>query len=180
MKCKWCAGTALRKQGHIWLCKKHYRFQQMRVRAKRFNSFVPTYQQLQEMLPADMKCVGCARRMVWLSSEDASRVLSLQHDRSGGVRFLCRACNTRHAARVGDSFYKLSIGEKFCPGCNAALPLSAFSTDNSGRWKNRNTYCRECRTARHAAWVSENRSRENAKRRAYYHARKKSGNPIPR
>ena len=181
MKCKWCPAKAVRKQGRIWLCKKHYRFQQMRCNAKRHGKSVPSYEELESLwTESGGRCPTCDRTFNWLSVEGTGTVVSLQHDRNGGRRLLCRSCNTRHASFSGDSFYSTDPQKRICPRCRKSLPLSSFSRDKSRRWKTLNTYCRTCRAALHATWVAKNRKKYNEKRRQYYHRRKASGNPIPR
>lgn len=180
-QCQWCGEGAYIKQGHIWLCKKHYRFSQMRTNAKRHSKTVPSYLQLEKLYwLSDMRCAGCGEQMVWLSKENSQRVVSLQHDRSGEIRFLCRACNTRHASFKDDSFYTADPTKRKCPRCNKELPLERFSTDRSSRWKNKSVYCRRCSAAYYVEWVAQNREEYNEKRREYYHKRKADGNPIPR
>lgn len=178
--CSLCKIPAVIKQGHQWLCVRHYRFRQMRSCARRRGKTVPSCQELELMVPKNMQCPGCSRTMVWRSKEGPATVISLQHDRSGKMRMLCRSCNTRHAAFMGDSFYTHDQTKRVCPRCKQLLDWNHFSTDRTPRWKNKNTYCRQCRTEMHAAWVAKNRERENAKRRDYYHQRKACGNPIPR
>ena len=181
MNCKWCNQEAVRKQGRNWYCKKHYRFSQMRGTAKRRGKVVPSYGDLENLnTETGGKCPVCKRTLNWLSKDGTSTVVTLQHDRSGGVRFLCLSCNTRHASFPNDTFYSTDPNMRMCPRCKTRLPLSEFSKDNNGRWKNTNTYCRKCRTIMHGEWVSSNREKYNAKRRDYYHARKNAGNPIPR
>ena len=181
MKCKWCDDEAIRKQGRIWLCKKHYRFQQMRVTAKRQGKSVPEYGELERLWQeSGGTCKVCNRKLNWLSSEGTCTVITLQHDRQGGTRLLCLSCNTRHASFDGDSFYDANSERRVCPSCRRSLPWDSYTTDNSSRWKNKNTYCKECRNTKHAEWVKRNREKYNEKRREYYHKRIANGCPIPR
>ena len=181
MICKWCGDEVFRKQGRIWLCKKHYRFQQMRVRAKSRGKAVPSYDWLEEQWRSIKgSCPVCHRDVNWLSKEGSATVLTLQHDRNGDMRLLCLSCNVRHASFEDDSFYETDPNRRICPRCRRSLPWGAFCADNNSRWKNKKSYCRQCSTKYHNEWVIKNRKRENAKRRKYYHARIESGNPIPR
>lgn len=180
MKCSRCVVNATIKQGHQWLCDKHYRFGQMRSRAKTSGKLVPSHEELHRMAPEDMNCRCCKRRMNWRQRDGASTTATLQHNRDGSMEIICLSCNVRHASMNGDSFYKLADDRKTCPDCKRTLPLTSFCADKSGRWKNRKSTCRTCSSTRHAAWVGNNREECNAKRRKYYHARKASGNPIPR
>lgn len=180
--CSWCRVDGFRVQGHLFLCKKHYRFQQMRSKAKQVGKKVPSYDELEKLLNelSDFKCPKCNRGMNWLSKEGTSSVLTLQHDHSGDVRFLCLSCNVRHGGKGTDEFYSWPNNHKKCPGCKLILPFDKFATDRSDRFENKYTYCRKCATLRHKVWVSNNREIFNMKRRAYYHARKESGKPLPR
>lgn len=181
MKCKWCRRNAFRKQGRIWLCKRHYRFQQMRANAKRHGKSVPAYEWLEQAWNAlKNRCPVCSQKLNWLSSEGTSTVVTLQHDRSGTHRLLCLSCNVRHSSFEDDTFYSSDPSKRVCPRCQYTLPISRFGTDNSGRWKNKKAYCRDCSTWYHRQWVLANKEAFNAKRRAYYHRRKDSDNPIPR
>jgi hypothetical protein len=103
----------------------------------------PTIAQLEAMVPDDMRCVGCGRSMVWSREECRSRVMTLQHDRSGLFRFICQGCNTKHASMPGDTFYGLQVGHKFCAGCNQQKPVAEFATDRSRR-SGRKARCRAC------------------------------------
>jgi len=178
MKCKWCKKKAHVKQGSVWLCKKHYRFMQMRVNAKRNKKTVPPYEELEKILLPN--CPVCKRKFNWLSKEGAQTVITLQHDRSGAFRFLCLSCNVRYASFKDDSFYSQSPKTKICPKCKKEKPWSEYHTDNSARWKNKKTYCKDCSYLIMKNWKLKNKEAFNAKRREYYHRRKESGNPIPR
>jgi hypothetical protein len=179
--CSKCGNAAILKQGHQWLCEKHYRFSSMRTRAKRDGKYVPSYEELESMVPGNMTCPSCKRVMNWRQRDGAATVITLQHNRDGTIQFLCLSCNTRHASREGDSFYNENPQmEKRCPICGLVKPLGLFSTDNGKRWKNKKTLCTECSSKSHKEWVNKNRMDHNAKRRAYYHRRIAAGNPIPR
>ena len=177
--CKWCKKESIMKQGRIWLCVKHYRFQQMRCNAKRHGKTVPTYSELELMLSGlmDMQCQLCKQKMNWRSIDGQSTVISLQHWRSGGFGLLCRSCNTRHAFRPGDSF-EYSEFEKHCPGCSQLKPVGEFYTDKRGRWSNTKTYCKGCSDERCKAWVRANRDRYNEYQRMARTRRKANSNPV--
>lgn len=162
-RCRWCEAVAVRKQGRLWLCAKHYRFQQMRAVAQRTQKAVPTYDVLAAILlnlGDNRRCPVCERQMNWLGVDGQATVLTLQHDRDGTIRFLCRSCNTRHAAYPNDEFYSLPPAYKRCPGCEQVLPYAEFTKDRR-RWDEKTTYCKECKYARHTAWIKQNRDRYN-------------------
>lgn len=153
MKCSkaYCETEAVRRMGNGSYCLRHYRFSHMRRRARKDGKTVPTYAELESLVPDPFACSVCKRRMNWLSSEGTSTVVTLQHDRSGGHRLLCLACNTRHAALPGDSLYDIPPDMRRCPACRKLKHLDAFCMDAS-RFAGRKTYCRPCSSARHRAW----------------------------
>lgn len=167
--CKWCSAPSHIKQGHIWLCVKHYRFSSMRSVAKRHGKYVPGYEELELILNSlnGFSCKDCLREMNWLSKEGQSTVISLQHYRSGLLGLVCRACNTRHARQEADTFCDIPKDSKRCPSCKEIKKLSCFKGDFSGKWADRKTYCKPCSNKKHLEWVSKNRSYVNAKQREY-------------
>ncbi len=178
--CSRCPEASVIKQGHQWLCAKHYRFGQMRATAKRRGKAVPLHEWLEESCAKTMVCRCCSRGMNWRQVDGPSTVACLQHNRDGTMEIICLSCNTRHGQMNNDEFYSLPQGSKRCPSCRQVKSLSDFCADNSGRWGNRKSTCRPCSTAAHAAWVNSTRTKYNADKRNYYHARKAAGNPIPR
>lgn len=155
------------------------RMLQMRWTAKYHGKTIPSISELENLIPKDMKCPVCSRTMNWFRKEGHSTVITLQHDRDGSHRILCQACNVRHAFREGDSFYQ-SKDLKRCQRCGELKPYTDFYADNSKRWQNKFGKCKPCTALIGKEYVSKNRRRFNEKRRAYYHKRKTSGNPIPR
>ena len=153
LKCsrKDCRVQQFRRLGNAKYCPRHYRFATMRTCAKRHGKTVPTWDELESLVPTNLTCQPCGRPMNWLARDGGSTVITLQHDRSGAYRLMCRACNTRHAAHPGDEFYAIPPDMRRCPGCLHVKPLSAFAMDVS-RWLGRTTYCRGCARGRHQAW----------------------------
>lgn len=162
--CAWCDQPSHIKQGRIWLCRKHYRFSSMRSRAKRDGKQVPSRSELEGMVPTPFVCVGCSLPMTWGRENGASSQATLQHDRSGVLRIICLACNTRHAAHPDDTYYDIPSGYKRCAKCERVLPQERFSQDRS-RPIGLKSSCRECSGSAHAKWRTENRDHYNAKQR---------------
>lgn len=163
--CAWCDQPSHIRQGRILLCVKHYRFSGMRSRAKRDGKTVPTRDQLEAIIPEPFNCPACRRPMQWLRTLGASSQVTLQHDRSGELKLICLACNTRHAQHPGDSFYDIPEGKKRCPNCDQVLPLAGFAVDRS-RPMGRKSFCRACSSVVHTLWRRKNRDHYNAKQRA--------------
>ena len=156
------------------------RMLQMRWAAKYNGKTVPSIAELEAMIPKDIVCPECKRKMNWFRKEGHSTVITLQHDRDGKHRILCQGCNVRHAFMRRDDFYKFPKDKKRCYVCGTVKPLTEFWTDNSTRWMNKFGKCKPCGNKKHQEWVARNREVYNARKRAYYHKRKNSGNPIPR
>ena len=185
-KCKWCEESAIRRQGRIWLCEMHYRFQQMRVHAKRRGKSSPSYEDLQSLtlqLGKGLTCPVCRRAMNWLATEGQDTVVSLRHDKSGNHRLLCRSCSTRATSMPGDSFYELPPDMKMCHSCAEIKPLSDFLVDRS-RSRSRGAYCKSCSNRRVSGWVKERREasmesrlREIVRRRRAYCKKERAGRP---
>lgn len=168
MKCKWCSSSATIKQGRIWLCDKHYRFQQMRVLAARKTKLVPEYSHLESMFATlhEMQCPCCKEKMHLRGKHGMSKVMTLQHDRSGNIRFMCLSCNTRHQHFDGDTFYTHDPSTHPCRDCGKVLPKDAFWKDRS-RPLGIKSYCKECNNKRIKKWASNNRTKLRRKSREY-------------
>lgn len=168
-QCARCSRNACRHQGHQDLCAVHYRFGQMRANAKRSGKAVPTHEQLERLMSATTSagrliCVGCGREMNWLAVDGESTVVSLQHDRDGTLRLICRSCNTRHAFTPGDEFYSRAKSEKFCRGCERWLSKESFGVDRS-KPSGLTGRCTRCLRIAQARWAATNRERINAAQR---------------
>lgn len=175
-----CAEVAVRKQGHQWLCAKHYRFGQMRVRAKRDGKVTPTHEQLENLFSWDgLKCRDCGRHMNWLRHEGAASQITLQHYRSGSMGFVCLSCNARHASMPGDSYQQMPKDHKRCPSCKTVKSAAEFTIDQSRSGElRRKSKCRACSDAATTEWKENNRDRYNEYQRAYRARRKMQGNPV--
>ena len=179
--CSRCGIPAIRKCGNQWLCAQHYRFGQMRARAAYRGLSVPSHTCLHALLPVGMICQDCGVPMVWLSSEDRCRVITLQHYRDGSFGLVCKSCNSRHAKMLGDSYRDMPKDHKLCPQCSTIKPLLEFYRDNGRSGKMKYTsHCKLCVDLRTRQWKANNSEKANATRRAYYHQRIADGNPIPR
>lgn len=167
-RCKWCSRKAYVRQGRIWLCKKHYRFSQMRTCAKRHNKYVPTYEELELLTINTLQidkgkvCPECNRVMNWVKKDGSSTVVTLQHDRSGNIKLLCQSCNSRHSKYDGDSFYTRNKSKKLCPKCKDEKELSDFFNvkSSSKRWLNKGSYCKDCNRKYQKEYAREYRKRQ--------------------
>lgn len=129
-RCTICAdlATVIRNKTH--LCDMHYRTQQMRVGARVSNKAEPSALCVNNLAKclvlAGMKCPVCDRVMNWLFKDGRSTVVTLQHDRDGTIRLMCKGCNSKHHWLPGDSFYDLPEGHKRCPKCGDIKPRAEF------------------------------------------------------
>lgn len=151
--CSVCGNSATIKQGHQNLCDKHYRFGQMRAKAKRDGKVVPTRSELSVMLGVDLVCPDCKMQMNWRAKDGQATVASLQHYRDGSMSIVCRSCNTRHAFMEGDAYREMPKDHKRCPSCATTKPQSEFSADNgrAGIMKLKST-CKKCSDKKVNQW----------------------------
>lgn len=164
--CSRCGDEASHWQGRQWLCPKHYRFGQMRAKAKQRGLAVPTQEQLALLVPPGLQCPECHMVMNWLARDGQTFTATLQHYRDGTFGIVCRSCNTRHAYAPGDSFRDSPKDHKFCPRCEQFRPFSDYATDNGRRGNlNLKSWCKPCSNAAHTEWRIKNRDYYNAKQR---------------
>lgn len=155
------------------------RIAQMRATARNRRKSVPSVSELRALFAAldDGRCPECG--VVMRLSGVGGETVTLQHDRSGAFRLLCRRCNTRHASFPGDSFYDRDDTKRRCPDCEQIKPLQDFAVDRRNcSVVKRKTYCRPCSAARLLSWQRTNRDYYNARQREYRARRKAAGNPV--
>lgn len=162
--CAWCKSPAHIRQGRILLCEAHYRLSSMKIRAKRDGKVAPSVKELEALVPSPFVCGGCKRPMNWLQKHGASTQATLQHDRNGTLKIVCLACNSKHAAHPGDSFWSVPEGHKRCASCERTLAASDFARDRS-RPCGLKASCKQCSHSQHTKWRTDNRDHYNAKQR---------------
>jgi hypothetical protein len=144
--CTQCDRTGVVFKCNRWLCEIHFRIQCMRDSASFKGKFVPDKHLLfvlAEQVEANaMKCSHCSQIMVWRGEKGQRNVVSLQHDRDGGIRLLCFDCNFNHRYFPGDTFYTTPRGWKYCPKCSTAKPPGDFYRQGNGKLK---SYCKACK-----------------------------------
>lgn len=145
-----CPEPSFGRKGNDIYCIKHRAFSVMRANAKQRGKAVPSLEELERLLPTDMRCPACRRVMNWKLSEGRSTALTLQHDRSGAFRLICQGCNTRHRAMPEDTFYDLPDGNKYCASCDRVKPMTDFAVDRS-RLGGRKAHCKDCCKSRYEA-----------------------------
>lgn len=145
-KCTQCDRPGTVFKCNRWICDIHFRIQCMRDCAAFRGKYVPDKSLLLELAErveaSGMKCSHCSTLMVWRGAKGRRDVVSLQHDRDGGIRLLCMECNFQHRYFPGDTFYITPIGWKYCPKCQSAKPPIEFYRNGNGRLK---SYCKECK-----------------------------------
>ena len=177
--CSVCGGQGAIKQGNQLLCDRHYRFGQMRAKAKSCGKTVPSRDDLEKMQGATLVCPDCGVQMNWRAKDGQATVASLQHYRDGSMDIVCRSCNTRHAFMDGDSYRSMPKNCKRCPCCSLVKPLTEFTIDTSrsGQAK-RKSKCRQCSDKDSKQWKEINRDQYNEYQRQYRARRKAEGNPV--
>ena len=144
-----CSLTASRLYGQHRLCDRHYRLSRIRTTSQRRGKRVPVMSWLESNIPNPFVCPHCKRELVWNAKENRSRVLTIQHDHNGNIRFLCQGCNSRHWRISNDGFYRGRLDQKHCARCSKWKPLSAFHKGDG--YMGRSSMCRSCDNKRVAA-----------------------------
>lgn len=135
-----------REVKYCWL---HVRMKRMVMGAKGRGQEVPEegwlVGELVRVEGEGMKCPHCGEVMEWDGGGGRlARVVTLQHDRSGGMRLLCLGCNARHRSVPGDLFYDIGDGEKYCPGCGEVKGVEEFESRGGKRYSR----CGPCRAVK--------------------------------
>lgn len=141
-----CGEPESRFRGNHWICIVHNRFDTMTTCARDKGKRIPTYEELSSMaatlIANDMKCWHCGQKTQWAGKRSDTHTITLQHDRSGEIRFLCKTCNARHQFFPGDTFYDVPLDHKFCPKCKRTMHASEFYPLPNGKPR---TYCKDCK-----------------------------------
>lgn len=133
--CTHCGAPAVLVTQKLNYCTQHYRLVQMRHNCYSRKVAVPPLlvlaKMMDDLIAVGIICQPCGRTMNWLAQENASTVVTLQHDRDGGFRLICSRCNAQHRLVPGDEFYNIPPGHKRCPNCGKNKPLDQFYRDSS-------------------------------------------------
>jgi len=131
-------------------CPKHYRIQSSRNRALIRKLHAPSLQELEAMIPADMRCRICECEMGYsIRDVPHTRIMSLQHWKNGKIEWICVGCNSRHSTtqEPDDKWIELlrsvKENEKFCQMCKKVKDLAFFYKTANGS-KGRTAYCQVC------------------------------------
>ena len=181
MECKDCGDQIAPIRWVKNHCSKHFRFRAMRISARSRRVYVPSLDELEDLYDeVGVICPACGITMNWFSNGNRKQVISLQHDRSGDITFLCQSCNARHVHFPGDEYYDRDRSQDNnsdhvrCTQCLIVKPRAQFYKDMSNRDGIRSD-CKACLMQRHQTWRENNRdkvalqakrSRANAKARA--------------
>ena len=132
------------KQSYCFKC---YRFQEMRHASQGKGKYKPNLKELERILPLDMICPMCDKKMIWHTSLGIRKdVVTLQHNHNGDVILICYSCNAGHAnSYLGDEYFNLNNNEKYCPRCNEILSKNKFSKTKRNK-DNLNNICKQCRS----------------------------------
>lgn len=148
------------------------RLKQMRRSAKYRGKYVPSSEELESMIPADMRCPDCGKVMLWKSKKGGHqmhKVASLQHYRDGSLAIVCVSCNSRHASMPGDSYREMPKDHKYCPRCRQCKPRdTGFSIHRShkGPLKTK-SLCKSCSDIAVEEWRNKNWDKHSEYQRQY-------------
>ncbi len=142
-KCPKCNREGTHPAGGSFYCDRHFRFRQMRQRARAHGKTVPAWDELDSLVPSGLACRVCRRQMRWFRKDGGfNSVITLQHDNDGTHRLICGLCNNRYE-RYGNALYTLDPGLKKCSACRAYFPLTGFHKC-VGSWDGVRSSCKTC------------------------------------
>jgi len=128
----------------------------MQKTAKGDKKYVPSFFELEKLVPDNMICQDCGIEMHWIDDDNRPSGAVLQHYRDGTLGIVCCSCNTKHGIMVGDSYRDVPAGHKLCPGCKTIKPHSAYSKRRDSGKEYPVTLCKPCAHEKHKEWRSKN------------------------
>jgi bacterioferritin-associated ferredoxin len=156
MKCYICGEEAIQRHGRANRCEKHHRMLSMQKVAKQDKKYVPSIFELEKLVPVNMACGDCGKKMHWIDDDARADGAVLQHYRDGTIAITCFSCNTKHGNMVGDSYRELPKDHKHCSSCKTIKPLDQFSRRNDAKKSYPMTKCKLCMREAYAAWRLKN------------------------
>ncbi len=154
-------------------CYKHYRIMRMRDGAKQKNKYMPSFKEIEDLIPKDMRCVSCNKNMVWHKRLGClADVMSLQHNHDNSIVLICQGCNAGHSnSQLGDKYFDIPIGYKYCPSCKFILKIKKFYSCKT--WSdNLSIVCKKCDKRKRSQRKRNQRARKNInkiKQKSQYH-----------
>lgn len=145
---KSCNELGIHPIGSSQYCDRCFRFQSMRYQAKANNKYIPSFQELNELLLIigdKLLCPNCHIPMVWKSKRNnVGRTMSLQHNNDSTMSLICVSCNVAHRnSKLGDRYFDIPEDHKYCSRCNMTLNKTEFNK-NKNRINSLRAYCKKC------------------------------------
>jgi hypothetical protein len=93
------------------LCMQCWRLRQAKNMAQSSNKAIPTWDEMQAAVPADMLCPCCGVEMtLHRDISGLARVMSLQHWQDGSIGWVCFSCNSRMQKGNEDAWVEFNRG----------------------------------------------------------------------
>jgi DNA-directed RNA polymerase subunit RPC12/RpoP len=140
--------------------------------AKVDKKYVPSIYEIEKIIPIDMICQDCGRKMHWIDNDNRASGAVLQHYRDGTLGIVCMSCNSKHGLMVGDSYRDLPNGHKLCTKCKTIKPLSEFGKRGKGDGNYPKSSCKVCAHKQLVAWRERNMEKYIANNKKHNDARK--------
>lgn len=156
MKCFVCGDAAVKRHNRINRCPKHHRFAQMQRTALADKKYVPSFYELERIVPADMKCGDCGETIHWIDDQNRTRGAVLQHYRNGELGIVCHSCNVKHGHMPGDMYRDVPSDHKLCISCKTIKPISLFSRRREFGKDYPVSKCKPCSHAAYVKWRETN------------------------
>lgn len=176
MNCYVCGSNAVKRHGRANRCEKHHRFAQMQRTAKADGKHVPSFYELESLVPKDMRCPDCGVEMHWIDDSNRKTGAVLQHYRDGSLGIVCHSCNVKHGFMPGDLYRDVPLNHKLCSSCRCIKPLSDFSVRKDGKKPYPLSKCKLCAKASYQEWKSKNPERYKTLNKKHNEKRKEKQN----
>lgn len=176
MKCYVCGMDAVKRHGRANRCEKHHRFAQMQKTASVDGKYVPSFYELELLVPADMVCPDCGVGLHWIDDAKRSFGAVLQHYRDGSLGIVCHGCNVRHGNMPGDMYCELPPDHKLCISCKTIKPLFDFGKRRDAKKVYPMSKCKSCMRESFIRWKQNNPDKYKALTDKHNQKRKEKAN----
>lgn len=148
---QWCQALGTERWSRkTSFCARCFRIVRMLYMAhKRYPDRSLSFDEVSALLAAvepDLKCPACTKQMHMVSGGPRGSLVTIQHYNDGRLGMLCGTCNISHGhSKLGDAFWSVPAGHKFCPTCESIKPFADYRKNASTRTGLANE-CRACAT----------------------------------
>lgn len=176
MKCYVCGNNAIKRHGRTNMCEIHSRLKQMQKTAKADGKYVPSFWELESLIPSNMICQDCGVTMHWIDDNNRPFGAVLQHYKDKSLGIVCNSCNIKHGMLPGDMYRDVPNDHKLCTACKTIKPLFKFGIRNDSKKPYPMSKCKSCMYLAHVSWREKNPEKYAALNKKHNDKRKEKPN----